>query len=102
MTDIRTRHLIVTLPDVSGEEADWIAEDLEAKANVSGATVTHALGEAVLAGSLFNQYQGSGIKSLRNTSGGQVGILADYLMTPDEARQLAGALLTLAHDIDGK
>lgn len=100
-----TRFLIVTLPNTSGEEADEVAAHTEndLRGNLSGmfaiddADVSHALGETVLAG---------GMRAVRvgvlGTVDQRIDVSVRRDITPDEARQLAGALLTLAHDIDGK
>lgn len=93
--DIRTRRLIVNLPDVSGEEADEVAARLEDDAYLpNGVTVTHALGETLPEGIVARQ-RTTGTIALGTTAGD-----AYHYLTPHEARQLAGVLLALAHDID--
>lgn len=98
--EIRTRHLIVTLPNVSGEEADQVAAEISVnygEAQTPGTTATHALGESVLAGSLG---------SVRRTTGGNILVKIEtrrarpQLVTPTEARELAGALLILADEAE--
>lgn len=101
--DVHTRHLVVTLPNVSGEEADSIAETIDTEVLTDGftmhGTVAHSLGATLLAGGL----PGTRAK----THGDRVFLLdgtgnATHALDADDARQLAGALLNLAHTIDGK
>jgi hypothetical protein len=102
-TDVYTRHLIVALPNVSGEEADSVAELIDAEMLTDGftshGTVTHALGAAVLAGSLAPS-----VTARLSADRDSVTLYTDPVgnLAPDAARELAGALLTLANQIDGK
>lgn len=93
--EIKTRRLIVTVPDVSGDEVDQllaVLEEGEAEGEIGFAfTVRHALGETVPPHTM-----------VRATS--PVTILVDigYLprgFTQSEARSLAGALLAAADQL---
>lgn len=98
--EIQTRRLIVTLPNTSGEESDELAAALEYEASerqgITGATVTHALGETLP----------DSVQVSRGTDPRiylQVAEADAWWTTPltaDEARQLAGVLLAHAHTID--
>lgn len=104
--ELKTRRLIVTLPNTSGEEADAISSELEhyigANATgygVLGATVEHALGETLPDGVICRRN-----KALRDLI-----VVGDKLYSKyaidinrSEARQLAGALLALADEIEGQ
>jgi hypothetical protein len=99
--DIRTRHVIVKLPAVTGEEADLAIEEIESYLGdtmVTGATVSHALGEAVLAGSLGVDLEA---KARPGVLDGLVFLKTEVLMTHKEAREVAGALLILADEAEG-
>lgn len=104
--DVHTRRLIVTLPIASGEEADSVAEMIDSEVLTDGftnhGTVTHALG-ATLPDGLRCYVTGAAdvVIVITQTRTGQPD---DMILLPDadEARQLAGRLLTLAHSIDGK
>lgn len=92
--EIKTRRLIVTLPDTSGEEVDTLIDALEyevaERQGIDNATVTHALGEALP----------DGVRVVGNDRGVIVGIHKPERALPNvltlyEARQLAGALLNI-------
>jgi hypothetical protein len=99
--DVYTRRLIVTLPDVSGEEADSVAEAIDTEVLTDGftshGTVTHALGLTVP----------DGIRVMVRGLEGHPAIFIQQdddtiMVMADEARQLAGVLLAHAHTIDGE
>lgn len=97
--EIKTRRLIVALPNTSGDEADAMAMALEYEAGerqgVEGATVTHALGET-LPDDLGVRRFGTDVVIRDLTDGDQI-----VLETPLAMRQLAGALLANADEIEG-
>ena len=101
--DTRTRYVIVTLPDTTGEEADSVAEVIESEVLTDGftmhGTARHALGESVLAGSL-----GEAVTARLSADRDSVTLYTDPVgnLTPSQARELAGALLILAGDIDAR
>lgn len=102
--EIKTRRLIVTLPNCSGEEADLRLEDLEdsiAGRPVGetlpfnpGVRVRHALGETGLDGVLI-RCRGDRIETGNLYKSAT---LPRYL-TQTEARQLAGAFLAAADQL---
>lgn len=92
--DIRTRRLVVTLPDVSGEEADIWVENVENYLNDREegpeAVVSHALGES-LPESVRLRFDADLVYLWADS---HTDAPARHL-TYYEARQLAGALLAL-------
>ena len=101
--EIKTRRLIVTLPDTSGEEADTIASSIESAVQEGifgdvdtwNATVTHALGETLPIG-MTAKLEADRIYV---RDGGQP-LVAILNLNVGEARQLAGALLRLADEAE--
>ena len=120
--EIRTRRLIVTLPDASGEEADIHAADIERRLTGRGyvATVAHALDDAPLnttnGGHLGvwpydaieadedEQIVTFGTRNPVKVDGDGDPIVADVFayLRPDEARKLAALLLRAADEAEGK
>lgn len=101
--DIRTRRLIVTIPDVSGEEVDTLHEDindfLDGHAVGEIAVATHALDDATLLG--FTARWGSEHKILAGYVGIRVpGQNFHELMTTDDARKLAALILRAADEAE--
>lgn len=120
--EIKTRRLIVTLPDVSGEESDIVAEDLEgnilANLNMIGyqdtwerdalqdardtlgkiGNVTHALGETVPPFFFFGEPDAGRVYFLAEDPAD--GATSTHYLSPLEARQLAGVLLAQAEEIE--
>jgi hypothetical protein len=95
--EIRTRHLIVTLPDTAAEEIDSIASDLEVALRIDWAkpngTATHALGETLPDG--VSVAAGRAVIAIEVASGAHDALF----LSAHEARQLAGVLLAHAETI---
>jgi hypothetical protein len=96
--DVETRYLIVTLPYVSGEESDSVAELIDTDVLTDGftslGTVEHALGLVVREG-LHCFADDDAHVTVTDVTLDQT---ASY--TPNEARALAGALLRAAGDAE--
>lgn len=98
--ELKTRRLIVTLPDVSGEEADTAASALEEYLGTNASQgelslpytdgVTHALGETLPDGVVIETDLAHNSVVTINRHGEEVALDNLY-----EARQLAGALLAI-------
>lgn len=103
--EIKTRRLIITVPDVSGEEIDTIAADLEfymaneAKGyGMQEFAVRHALGESLPEGAMVR------VANRGTMFASMVEVRTPYdngssFFTQSEARSLAGALLAAADQL---
>ncbi len=109
MSEIKTRRLIVTLPDVSGEEADTAAAEIEGRYGgfgwTEGATVTHVLGETLPENETHGYVRcfdsPGGTVTLQQVTPGRVKDVI-FLANLYEARQLAGALLAIPGVVDAE
>lgn len=98
--DIRTRRLIVTLPDVSGEEADLAIEEIKlylGDTAVIGSRVEHALGESLPES--INVRPNLAWQNMVLIEDRDTGYRID-ITAPDVARQIAGALLHAADAVE--
>lgn len=98
--DVRTRRLIVTLPDVSGEEADIAIDEIKTYLGdtaVVGYRVDHALDDAPVAGIKVAAQNGLTYiqQSNRDRPDDIVG-----LVDPDEIRKLAALLMRAADEAE--
>lgn len=97
--DIRTRRLIVTLPDVSGEEANIAIDEIKTYLGdtaVVGYRVDHALGESLPEG--ISVRPNMAWQNLVVIEDRDQGIRLD--ISPAAARQIAGSLLHAADAVE--
>lgn len=99
-TDIRTRRLIVTLPDASDEEVDTLAADLNTFLD------EHPVGEIATA---LRAFDGESFSRHFTTMPGNGHVLISVwqgepanVLGPDEARKLASLLLRAADEAEDK
>ena len=99
---LRTRYLVVALPNASGDEADSVAEAIETEVLTDGftshGTATHALGETLPVGMSIMPHEGGGI--VVRDAGQRT---PQYLnLDVVGARALAGALLIAAGNVEAR
>lgn len=94
--EIRTRHLIVTLPNKSGEEADDVAEGTETILQrhwMDDFTVAHVLGETLPDETYVRSHYADFVRV--NLQADHPAYVGERQLSLYEARQLAGALLAI-------
>lgn len=104
--DIRSRRLIVTLPDTASEEIDEIAADVEQRVRAwpeaRTASVQHALDDAPLDRWKIDASVYGRVSLVRpNAHEYGRGLLLDHL-APEEARKLAALILRAADEAEGR